>query len=111
DLSGAPWVRPDGVPIVARAMDLASDKLLSSVSIGADGHDYGNYGFWSGAGSMGSVGDGGTSCNGWTSADMASKALGGAGGFVASYSCGPIFGQETFACGQVYAVGLLCLQE
>jgi hypothetical protein len=111
DLSGAPWLRPDGVLVVASAADLASDKLLAPVILGADGGHLGGGGFWSGAASMGSAGDGGTSCNDWTSADGSSSALAGQVGTIASTLFGPSFGDDIFPCGHWANVGLLCFQE
>jgi cysteine-rich repeat protein len=67
DLSGAPWVRLDGVAVVESAADLASGVLLAPINLGADGStSYFNHGVWTGASSPATPSASATeSCGDW----------------------------------------------
>ena len=68
DLHGRPWVRPDGVALVARAADLATGRLMSPFNVHADSTQEGTaFGFWTGAAAPSTPGTPDTTCNGWTS--------------------------------------------
>ena len=68
DLNGPPWVRPDGVAIVARAADLADGKLIAPLDVHADSKgDADVFSFWTGAPTPGVPGSRETTCNAWTS--------------------------------------------
>ncbi len=48
-MTGTPWVRLDGIPIVAAPGDLATKQLLAPLSLKADGQTYYGQKVWSGA--------------------------------------------------------------
>lgn len=68
DLKGAPWVRPDGVPIVDKAADLATGTLIAPIDQHASGpYDLEFYFVWAGAPGPGAVGTAASTCASWTS--------------------------------------------
>jgi len=67
NLAGTPWVRTDGVPLVAQAADLATGTLVSALSVNADGVTYEvDEVAWTGATSPDAVGTAETTCESWT---------------------------------------------
>ena len=64
--TGATWMRPDGVLVVATPADLATGNLISPIDVAADGVTYKNPPIWSGGVDPATVGD--ATCNDWTSA-------------------------------------------
>jgi hypothetical protein len=69
--AGTPWVRPDGVAIVAQAADLAHGALLAPISLTAGGT---SVGLWSGArtGAMApdAIGSVPSTCRNWAVTDL-----------------------------------------
>lgn len=63
-----PWVRPDGIPVVAVAADLANGKLIAPIDLGADGKVSGGFQVWTGSTLPNLKGTLATTCQGWTSA-------------------------------------------
>jgi hypothetical protein len=66
DLDGAPWVRPDGVSVVATAGDLAAGKLLAPPTLLASGVHPGGTSVWTGAPNP-AVPGGEETCSDWKS--------------------------------------------
>jgi trimeric autotransporter adhesin len=69
NLAGAPWVRPDGVPIVASAADLATGQLLAPLNVTAGG-TYHDENVWTGLTGTNAVTDTGSltsTCSDWQS--------------------------------------------
>jgi hypothetical protein len=81
DLTGLPWVRPDGVLITKSTFDLAQGAVLSSINLTADGL-YVNDVAWSGNRSLTQIPTTGT-CTNWTvsSANAVSQATYAAHGY------------------------------
>jgi hypothetical protein len=75
DLSGAPWYRPDGIPIVGAAADIAINKLVSAVSLEASGEPAPWSGVWTGSTSPATVGS--QTCGDWRSTAAASQGWSG----------------------------------
>ena len=106
DLSGAPWVRTDGIPIVAAARDLASAKLLAAVGVTATGvHLTGRPIARTGASSPATPGTSESTCSSWSSS---APVLSGVG-FPQSTNPSFWFGTLTDPCTYQYPV--VCLQE
>jgi hypothetical protein len=69
DLHGPRWVRPDGVPVVEKASDLAGGNLLAPIDQYASGAYDLQFNFvWAGARSQSQAGTDGDTCSSWTSA-------------------------------------------
>jgi hypothetical protein len=105
---GGIWVRPDHVPIVATASDLASDKFIAPIGLTSSGSYACEHFAWGGAASIGAPGDGGT-CGDWNS--NAGKGSGGLVGLISNSGLGPNFGYNGAACSLSSNWGLYCLQE
>jgi List-Bact-rpt repeat protein len=108
DLSGAPWVRPDGIPVVAAAADLASGAPLTAITVRANGGYIGRGFSWTGvATNLSSPGTLASTCRDWSSTSAGDNATVGyettttAGAF-ASYGSEPC----SYLLGHLY-----CLQE
>jgi hypothetical protein len=110
NLDGGIWVRPDHVPIVAAASDLASDKLVAPISTDATGRHFDGAGQWAGAWSIGAAGDGGSTCSDWTVNDAGYGSGGTSGTLRSPLPLYPMFGPSTFACSSGYTA-IYCLQE
>ena len=67
--TGAPWVRVDGIPLVAAATDMfaANGRLIAALDLTSAGTFLLNYGGWSGSTSPQTPGTLATTCNDWTS--------------------------------------------
>jgi len=83
NLSGTPWVRPDGVPVVAAAADLnvAEPVLLSAPQVTASKKYGGNVWVWTGATSATATPTAATTCTpsgaaSWTGGDPATGYMG-----------------------------------
>ena len=74
-VGGAPWKRVDDVFVFASPTDLATNNLLAAVDLVAKGNLYGDFGFWSGAASPGSVSAGDVSCQDWSSSGATAHGL------------------------------------
>jgi len=66
DLSGPPWVRPDGVAVVTAAADLVTTALLAPIAVRADGTYSLAPPVWTGAISPNVTGIAKTNCSDWT---------------------------------------------
>ena len=64
NISGPPWVRPDGVLIAEKPSDLAG-QLLAPIDVTADGRSLSNSGVWTGAADSASASQ--ANCANWTS--------------------------------------------
>jgi hypothetical protein len=86
DSAGPPWVRPDGVPLVAPGVDLFTAQLLDApLGVSPDGATYyGNFGVWTGAESPTSPSNG-TSCANWTDGTAATSGSAGRSGMTPQY--------------------------
>lgn len=80
NLAGAPWVRPDGVRIVAAAADLVAQlrPLLAPIALHADGSPADRY--WAWVGSHTPSGAGTATCSDWTDSTAAASGAVGAVG-------------------------------
>jgi hypothetical protein len=73
DVSKAPWVRPDGVPLVARARDLFDTSsmpdtlMLAALTATADGSYFSRAHVWTGAPKTDAPGDLASTCGDWLS--------------------------------------------
>jgi hypothetical protein len=77
DLSGAPWVRPDGIPLTASAADLVRPPLQAAPSQHADGSYATVEVFPQTGGSLATAGTDASSCSNWTSnASLATSTVG-----------------------------------
>lgn len=67
--TGAPWVRIDGIPLVAAAADMfvANGRLVAALDLTSAGTFLLNYGGWSGSTSPQMAGTLAKTCNDWTS--------------------------------------------
>ncbi|HMI93155.1 MAG TPA: hypothetical protein VK509_17410 [Polyangiales bacterium] len=74
---GGPWVRRDGIPLVAKAADMfaASGMLLAPLQLTASGDYLTNYGGWSGSANPQQAGT--NTCSDWTSAAMSAHGTAG----------------------------------
>jgi len=72
-----PWVRRDGVPLVAQAADMfaATGMLLAPLQVTASGDYLTNYGGWSGSANPQQAGT--NTCGDWTSAAMSARGTAG----------------------------------
>lgn len=79
--AGGPWVRLDGIPIVAQASDMfsASGVLVAPLQLTAQGNYLGNYGGWSGSADPQKPGT--DTCSNWTNGTSGSKGDSGRVGF------------------------------
>lgn len=75
--AGAPWVRVDGIPIVAQAADLLTPggKLLAPLQVTSTGSYLFNHGGWSGSASPTGLGTPESTCNDWRT--LAGSAIAG----------------------------------
>lgn len=75
--AGGPWVRRDGIPLVAQAADMfvASGVLVAPLNVTASGNYLGNNGGWSGGADPKQPGT--NTCSNWTSADASLTTVGG----------------------------------
>lgn len=73
DLTGAPWVRTDGIPLVLTAEDLMVPNLLSSLTVSADHQTYDGGYIWTGATAV-TQPSAGHSCANWTNSSAAATA-------------------------------------
>jgi hypothetical protein len=81
DLTGPPWVRTDGVSLVAKASDLASGRVMAALAVGADGQvPSGVYDAWTGADAPDRPATT-DNCRNWSSKDPTLDAVTGAPGF------------------------------
>jgi Protein of unknown function (DUF1554) len=102
NLSGPPWVRPDGIPIVATAVDITTGNLLAPVSVRADGSPYTLSGdVWTGAATPEAPGI--ATCVDWTSSDS----MGGTA--FANFASAKWFGVSTTPC--TASLALYCFQR
>ena len=69
NVSGAPWIRSDGIPLAPTASAFFSASVLDvSPDVTADGSVYsGSYSVWSGAPTMTTAGSDATTCGNWLS--------------------------------------------
>jgi hypothetical protein len=112
NLSGTPWVRPDGVPVVAAAADLnvAEPVLLSAPQVTASKKYGGNVWVWTGATSATATPTAATSCTpsggaSWTGAATFTGAMGET--FFADYWY--FYGFSSSDCD--YAAPIYCLEQ
>jgi hypothetical protein len=112
DLQGAPWVRTDGVPVVAGAADLATGTFVAPIEVLADGASHatsltmqGRLA-WTGASGPTWAGAATTTCEDWTSAAATSTGI--AGSYTSSYAQSP-FGTAGRDCSVAQRV--YCLQQ
>lgn len=104
DLGGAPWVRPDGVSVVAAAAHLTDRRLLAPIAVRADGTYAPQWSAWTGATSPLAIGTAETTCSDWTDGSAAGTGSWG----LSSATEGPppdyktttgFFSFETTSCG------------
>jgi hypothetical protein len=102
--TGPTWVRPDGVPVVTTAGDLATDVLVSPINQTASGtYIAGGYLVWVGANSLGAAGTPASTCNGWSSSSSSYSAAVGS----AAYTT---IGWGTWDC-SFQGAGVFCLEK
>jgi hypothetical protein len=105
DLSGATWVRLDGVPWLYQATDLSAGAFPTALNV-TTGGSYNSFAeVWTGASSTTMLALLAGSCDGWTSTEKAQTAI--AGWDV--YSAVGAFDQDTDDCSSQEAV--YCLQQ
>lgn len=109
DLTGLPWVRPDGVPVTATASELfQAERWDSSPSLTLDGA-YELTGMVTGGSSLTEPGTSEDTCAGWTSTSGSIRQ-----GYAGASDHANTFREEIFGadapCSQ-QAFGFLCLQE
>jgi hypothetical protein len=102
-MTGVAWVRPDGVAVVDKASDLATDLLLAPLNVTAGGMYLGNYGIWVGANNLSDPGSGST-CSSWTSNSNSLTGIGTSAG-LSEMGWG-----ESAACNANW-MEIWCLQE
>ena len=104
DLTGAPWVRPDGVLTATTPTAFMNNTLLAPFSRGADATPNGQLA-WIGTSTMSTVGTAANTCNNWSTASTASN------GWVSYAQSGAPFGGSSYArsCDGPYA--LICLEN
>ena len=106
NLAGPPWVRTDGVPVVAKAQDLAVKKLLASIGVSATQVHHAKFALvWAGATSPGEPGTAESTCAAWSSDAGALGVV----GFAQSTNPSASFGTSTDWC--LVPLHLYCLQE
>jgi hypothetical protein len=105
NLAGTPWVRTDGIPLVAKPSDLIALNLLSALDVAADGKTYLVRSVWAGAVDLGTQSPM-KSCSGWTSGS--SNLMTPIGFASASRSNFFVSGYSDTCAG---ADGLYCLQQ
>ncbi len=115
DLSGAPWVRPDGVQVFAHASDLTAFVPIAPIVVASDRVSYfGNYNVWNGSGSISAAGSTSTDCLDWTAHAAIDggtpSALAINSGFVTLESGAVAWGIATVGCDFSEAL-LYCLQK
>jgi hypothetical protein len=82
DLSGATWVRIDGVPWLARVEDLATGEILGTLNVTLDGQYHPYPYVYTGSAQPGDKPSGAAqSCADWTSSAVGDTAIAGAGDF------------------------------
>ena len=113
DLTGAPWVRVDGVRISATAAGLFADEYLDAPpNLAANGsYYYGNFGIWTGVGAAGDINAPGTlasTCQNWTSVSPSDLGAMGRANRVWSSQFASISPNTSCSFDNAY---LLCLQE
>jgi hypothetical protein len=107
DLTGPPWVRTDGVSLVARASDLATGKVMAPLSVGANRSAPRDvYDAWTGADSptQPATTD---NCQNWTSKSAALSAVTGA----PSFSGIDWFSNGKRRCDVATFTGIYCFQR
>jgi cysteine-rich repeat protein len=106
--TGAPWVRLDGIPLVAAAADMfaANGRLVAALDLTASGSFLLNYGGWSGSTSPQAAGTLATTCSDWTT--TSGNGIGGRTQYT------DFAGMQSFdnplACTNIYT-HLYCLQQ
>ncbi len=75
DLTRTPWVRLDGVAVVAATADVATKDLAAPIAVGSDGAYRMDPYVWSGAASPASLGEPGATCADWTDGSAAGKGV------------------------------------
>jgi hypothetical protein len=106
DLGGGPWVRTDGVALVAKATDLAAGKVVAPLMLGADGQlPMGVYDVWTGSTSPSQPGT--DTCRDWSSNDGA--LLGNTG--APAFSGVDWFSNGRRYCNSTSFTGVYCFQK
>jgi hypothetical protein len=110
DTSLGPWMRPDGVQIVATGDDMATFTFIAPPCLNATGTSYmGGYGTWGGATAPNETGTAMTTCNNWSDKTSSYSAYVGTSGFV--YMPVPdVFFVTTSTCDEPF-VRVYCLQQ
>jgi hypothetical protein len=114
DLTGAPWVRPDGVLVAATPSDLASGNMLAPLNLCADGSYVQPFRAWTGSARPETVGSTATTCSDWTDGTSAWDGAFGAPDFTSAsayeYPAMSFFGGgSTGQCS--WFARVYCLQE
>jgi hypothetical protein len=104
NMSGATWMRPDQVLVVATPADLAAGNLISPIDVAADGATYKNPPVWSGAVDPATAGD--ATCTDWTSASNGVKAR---YGYPNSATTPDWFNSGTVSCDQA-GMYVICIE-
>jgi hypothetical protein len=111
NMTGTPWVRPDGVRVFAHTADLATFTLAAPIAVAPNGTTYfGNYYTWTGSASPTSAGTTATTCNNWTSNAATPLATVTTAGFTRTANGTPLWGLDTIGCDFTSSL-LFCLQE
>jgi cysteine-rich repeat protein len=110
NLSGAPWVRLDGVQLVANAADMfaPNGRMLAALDLTSAGTFVLNQSGWSGTTSPQAAGTIATTCRDWTSSAATDNGI--AGRVQYSYFVGMQTYDNPLACNNVYG-HLYCLQQ
>jgi hypothetical protein len=113
DLTGARWVRTDGLPLVATASDLAAGTVVAPLNVHADGAYVGGRArVVTGAANPGVAGTLTTTCSDWTAGAGARGLSGDADATSPSHFEYPeswFFGDESAECS--WFQNIYCLQE
>ncbi len=106
--AGTPWVRLDGIPLVATASDMftTGGSLLAALDLTSAGTFLLNYGGWSGSANPQNAGTLATTCNDWTT--TSGNAIGGRVQFT-DFASMQAF-DNPLACTDQYT-HLYCLQQ
>jgi hypothetical protein len=109
DVSGAPWVRVDGIPIANVASDLGrrNGRFVAALQVTASGSILGNNDGWTGSADPSARGTLGTTCNDWQSS--ASTANGTSGTMQYSSFSKALGSGPQASCATTYT-HLYCLQ-
>lgn len=112
DTTGAPWVRPDGVPVFAQASDLSTLTMVAPPCVDAFGVLWTfDAAVWTGASSVSSAGSLTTTCQDWSSSASADMGSTGLSGFMQINGVTWFRANGSVACSTTGYARLVCLEK